>query len=177
MEPVVIKIPKDRIGVLIGKKGKIKNKIEKITQTKIKINSKTGDVEIISKGDDLMHLKAINIVKAIARGFSPENSLLLLDDKNYLEIIDISEFSGKSQKALMQKRARLIGTKGSVRKKLEELTDTKISIYGKTISIIGKADDVELVREAIEMLLEGAKHNTVYNFIKRKLASKEMEVF
>ncbi|RLG70981.1 MAG: RNA-processing protein [Candidatus Iainarchaeum archaeon] len=177
MEPTLIKIPKDRIGALIGKNGKTKNKIEKLTQTEIKIDSRTGDVEIIAKGDDLMHLKAINIVKAIGRGFSPENAMLLLEDENYLEIINIQEFTGKSKKALIQKRGRLIGRKGLARKKLEELTNTVISVYGKTISIIGKPEDISLAREAIEMLLEGAKHSTVYDFLKRKILARSTEVF
>ena len=66
-----LKIPKERVAVLIGKKGEIKKQIEQATNTKLKIDSKEGDVEI--SGEDALKLYATReIIRAIGRGFNPE---------------------------------------------------------------------------------------------------------
>ena len=39
-----LKIPKDRIAVLIGKNGEVKREIEELTESRIEIDSKEGDV-------------------------------------------------------------------------------------------------------------------------------------
>ena len=76
-----IKIAKERIAILIGKKGEIKRKIARLTNTKIKVDSKEGDV-IITGEDGLGVYAAKQIVQAIARGFNPDKALSLLDDEN-----------------------------------------------------------------------------------------------
>jgi len=45
----LIRIPEDRIGVLIGKSGKIKSKIEKTYSVKLDIDSKNGEVQVSSE--------------------------------------------------------------------------------------------------------------------------------
>ena len=52
--------------------------------------------------------------------------------------------------------------------KLEEITNTNISIFGKTISILGKYDDVDLCSNAVNKLIDGQKHGIVYSFIQKK---------
>ncbi|NLU03443.1 MAG: RNA-processing protein, partial [Methanothermobacter sp.] len=42
-----IKIPRERVGVLIGKNGAVKAKIERLTQTELEIDSETGAVTLI----------------------------------------------------------------------------------------------------------------------------------
>jgi len=160
-----IKIPKERIAVLIGKKGATKSNIEKLAKVKIEIDSKTGEVIIEPKGkDQLNYLSAINIVKAIARGFSPKNALLLLDSETYLEIIELKEF-GKTKKTLITKKGRVIGREGKIREQIQEATDTKISVLGKTIAIIGRLEGISAAKKAVEMLLQGARHATIFKFL------------
>ena len=48
-----IKIPKERIAVLIGKKGEVKKTLEGETGTKILVDSKEGDV--IVQGEDALY--------------------------------------------------------------------------------------------------------------------------
>ncbi|MBN1941553.1 MAG: RNA-processing protein, partial [Candidatus Diapherotrites archaeon] len=110
-------------------------------------------------------LSAMNMVKAIGRGFSPENAMLLLDNETFLSIIDLQEF-GKTKKKLFTRKGRVIGEKGRIRERIEEATDTKISVYGKTISIIGRVQGIEAAKTAVEMLLEGARHDTVFKFLR-----------
>ncbi len=165
-----ILVPKDRVGVLIGKKGSVRNEIEKITGVKLKINGDTGevDIEYTSKNGPGM-LKAKNIITAIARGFSPEKSMKLRDDDNYLEIINMQDLLGKSKNAISRQKARVIGTHGRARKMLENLTHTDISVYGKTIGIIGQLENVEIAKDAIQMLVNGSRHGDVYKYIQRRM--------
>lgn len=163
-----VRIPEERIGVLIGPQGNTKREIERKTGTRIEIDSESGEVEISSKkGDALKFYKAVNIVKAIARGFSPEHAISLLKEDFILEIIKITEYAGKSEKAIAAKRARVIGKQGSAREEIENNTGCFISIYGKTISIIGRADKIRNAEKAVGMLMEGAKHSTAFGFLKK----------
>ncbi len=179
MEEEFIRIPKDRIAVLIGPQGKTKKAIEKQTMTSIKINSSTGDVEIINKAKtDTGILKAKDIITGIARGFSPEHALLLLNDQFFLEVINLTELVGtKNSKILNQKKGRVIGRNGKSRNQIEELTNTNVSVYGKTVSIIGEFNGLQTAKEAILMLLEGANHSNVFDFLeKHKHAKQKLEI-
>jgi len=51
---------------------------------------------------------------------------------------------------------------------MEDLTDTKIVIYRSTVGIIGPYQQVDLVRSAIEMIIDGSRHGSVYGFLERK---------
>jgi len=160
-----LKIPKERISVLIGVKGSIKRKIQRMTKTRLIVNSEEGDIFI--EGDSLDVFNCLNVVKAIARGFNPDIALKLLDEDTSIEIISLDEFS-RSKKDIIRLKSRLIGTQGRARSHLEELTSTNISVYGKTISIIGRTDDVFIARQGIINLINGSKHGNVYLFIEKQ---------
>lgn len=161
-----LKIPKLRIAILIGEKGKTKRKIEKAAKTKLRINSKEGEVEI--SGEPLQVYQTEPIIKAISRGFNPNIALSLLDEENCLELIELKEFSGKSKKKFSRMKSRLIGTKGKCRKTIELIADVHISIYGKTVGIIGKIENVQIVRMAIQDILRGAPHGPVYKTLEER---------
>ncbi|MEM1988921.1 MAG: KH domain-containing protein [Candidatus Woesearchaeota archaeon] len=160
-----IKIPQERIAVLIGVKGETKKSIEKEFKVKIKIDSETGDVEISGK-DGFKVFVAKNVVHAIGRGFNPSIAMKLKNEDYFFDIIDISDY-GNTKNAKFRLKSRVIGTEGKARRNLERLTNTDIEIYGKTIGIIGLSEDVVLAKKAIEMLLEGAKHATVYRYLEK----------
>jgi len=169
-----IKIPKERIAILIGKKGKTKKEIEDKTQTKITVSSKEGDVSI--KGEDSLNIyKAAHIIKSIGRGFNPDIATNLLNKDFCLEIINIKDFSGKSKKDLLRLKSRIIGTKGKARRIIEHSTDCEISIYGKTVCIIGEVEKAILAREAIEKLLAGSPHSNVYKWLDKTKHQKTHE--
>jgi len=160
-----LKIPKERVPVLIGTKGVTKRKIQKLTKTTLKINSENGDVFI--EGDSIDQFNCLKIVKAVGRGFNPEVALKLLDENNTIEIIPVEEFS-RNKKDLVRLRSRLIGTEGRARKNIEQLTNTNMVIYGKTVGIIGKVENVMLARQGIINLLQGSKHGNVYSYIEKQ---------
>ncbi len=167
-----LKVPKERIAVLIGTKGDIKRQIEEETNSKIHIDSKEGDVRITGE-DSLGLFSAREIIKAVGRGFSPDTAMHILKSDYSFELLNISDYVGKSKKTAVRLKARVIGTEGKTRKQIEHLTETNISVYGKTIGIIGEAEHVMLARRAIETLLAGATHASVYKWLEKK--KKDLE--
>ena len=161
-----LKIPNDRVAVLIGKKGEIKKQIEEETKTKIRVDSKEGD--IIVEGEDAIKLYTTReIIKAIGRGFNPDIASLLLKSDYCFELIDLSEFA-KTKNSLLRIKGRIIGKEGKCRRLIEELTETNISVYGKTTAIIGLAENVAIARKAIENLIKGSSHANVYRFLEKQ---------
>ena len=171
-----LKLPKERIAVLIGKKGEVKKRIEEETKTKIKIDSKEGDIFI--KGSDALSLfNAREVVTAIGRGFNPEIAELLLRGDYGLEVSDITDFTGKNKSNMIRLKGRVIGREGKSRKIIEELTECYISVYGKTIAIIGKSEDLVNAKRAVESLLHGSPHSNVYRWLeKRRREAKRREM-
>lgn len=172
-----LKIPKERVGVLIGKDGEVKKRIEHKADVSLDINSETGDVAI-SGEDSISVFDTRIVVQAIGRGFSPEIAIQLFNEECIMEVIEIKEYTGKSKKKMDRLRGRVIGEQGKSRKAIEHLTETAVSIYGKTICIVGGAERVSLARRAIEMLLGGSPHGPVYKMLERKqreLHRRELE--
>ena len=167
-----LKIPKDRVAVLIGKKGGLKRQLEQVTKTKIKIDSDEGDVSISGK-DALLLYTCREIVRAIGRGFNPEIAMQLLKQDYGIEFISLNDYAA-TPKMLERLRGRVIGEGGKSRRTIEDLTFTNISVYGKTIGIIGRLEGIPNARRAVEALLSGRKHGTVYKFLERK--RKEMRI-
>ncbi len=162
-----LRIPKDRIAVLIGKEGTIKKEIESETKTKITIDSHEGDVFI--SGEDALGLYSCReVIRAIGRGFNPDIARLLLKADYCFEFIDIKDYAGKSKDTLLRIKGRVIGADGKTRRLIEELTESYVCVYGKTIGIIGLSESASIAREAIEKLLRGSPHSTVYTFLERK---------
>ncbi|MFC6756809.1 MULTISPECIES: KH domain-containing protein [Haloarcula] len=163
-----VKIPQDRIGVLIGEGGETMREIEERAEVRLDIDSEDGSVKIDTVGDPVTGLKGPDIVKAIGRGFKPEDALALLDDDMMMfEMIDI-EAAARNKNDLRRQKGRLIGEGGRTRELMQELTGAAVVIYGSTLSIIGGPEQVDAVREAAEMLLDGAPHGSVYSFLERK---------
>jgi ribosomal RNA assembly protein len=166
-----LKIPKERVGVLIGKDGVTKEHIENITSTKLDIDSETGTITIIpteKMEDPLAVWKVRYIVKAIGRGFSPETSLKLLDDEVILEIVNLPDFVGKSKKAILRQKGRIIGKEGRTKEIIKEMTGVDVSVYGKTVALIGDMERIQIAKEAVQMILDGVRHKSVYSFLERK---------
>lgn len=179
-----LKIPKERVGVLIGPEGKTKKHVEEKLKVELQIDSEAGDVIITmaENADDPSTLfKAKDLVTAIGRGFSPEHAFRLVrDEEAVLDVIDLRSAFGKSEADIKRVQGRIIGMNGKTRQIIEELTDTNVSVYGHTVSIIGSVEQVQIARDAIEMLVKGSMHGTVYRFLHRKrreLKKKKLELW
>ena len=178
----LLRIPNERIGVLIGKSGKVKSKIEQQCFVTLDIDGDTGEVLIKSAGDieKIRPFKAIEIVTAIGRGFSPENAMTLLEDENTLHVIELREFAGKSNSNIERIKGRIIGEGGKARRNMENLSHTLISVYGKTVSIIGTPARLRLAVDAISSISNGSMHGAVYGKLEaanRKEKQEKMKLW
>jgi len=152
-----IKIPEQRKGVLIGKDGSVKEELERLTGTSIEVNE-----DIVIGGESLNVMKAKEIVRAIGRGFPPEKAFKLMDEEYQLVVISLGSETDKRMRRLL---SRVIGRNGLCKRRIEMRTKTDISVYGKTISIIGNWKDLGKAERAVEMVLEGKTHSYVYKFL------------
>lgn len=163
-----IKIPQDRVGAIIGPKGETKKMLQNISGIKLEVDTEEGDVIIhddVETADPLMALKIIDVVKAIGRGFAPDRATRLFDDDEYLEVIDLKEFVGGRNNQLSRIRGRIIGKEGRTRQIIEDLTGVYVTIYGNTVALIGNSVSMPVAKHAIELLLNGSEHATVYHYL------------
>jgi len=178
-----LKIPRDRVGVLIGPKGKAKRRIESYFGVTIEVESESGSVEItLNPGNrDFTAIFTVrNVVKAIGRGFSPRRAEILAKEDYDLHIIDLHEFVGNSKSAIARVKGRIIGKNGRSREFIEELTETHISVYGGTVAYIGNPEGLEAAREALMKLIKGSFHKTVWNYLyawRRKMKKDRGELW
>jgi ribosomal RNA assembly protein len=167
----LVRIPKERVGALIGTDGETKDLIEKRAGLWMKIDTE-GEVDIGENPEDpLAALKTMDLVKAIGRGFSPHRAMRLLDEDEYLEIIDLGDYIGKKPDQLSRMRARIIGSNGKTRRIIEDLTGANMSVYGSTVSIIANSVQMPIAKTAVGMLLRGSEHATVYRYLERSRAT------
>jgi len=168
----LLKIPKERIGVLIGPEGETKTGIEKALSIELQVDSEAGDVTLtLAKNaqDPSLLFRGKDVINAIGRGFSPEHAFRLIRNEDaILDIIDLRTTFGKSESDIKRVKGRIIGMNGKTRQIIEELTDTNVAVYGHTVSIIGELEQAQVAREAIQMLVRGSLHGTVYRFLHRK---------
>ncbi|HKM09697.1 MAG TPA: KH domain-containing protein [Candidatus Methanomethylophilaceae archaeon] len=160
----VVRITVDRIGVLIGKSGETKKMLQKVSGLPMRI-SKDGTVTIDDEktDDPLMALKLVEVVRAIGRGFNPEDALRLLDDDEYLEIIDLKE--SVADKQMSRVRGRLIGRGGKTKEIIEDLTLCDMIVYGNTVGLIGNSISLPVAKHAVEMIVNGSEHSSVYSYL------------
>ena len=158
------RIPKNRIAVLIGKRGSTRKMIEKACGASLHIESNSGDVSVNwpDEGvDPVIKMKLPDVIFAIGRGLAPKRAIQLLEDDVFLRMYDIREWVGKQPNQTRRMRSRLIGTNGRIRSLIEELTGTEMAIHGSTVLVIGDQESLALATPAIEGILLGSEHGTV----------------
>jgi len=163
----IIRVSENRIPVVIGPNGSTKREIQRRTKTKLNIDSSLCEVTISADQSYFEVHVAKNIVAAIGRGFSPENAFKLLKDDFVIEIISIDDFVKHTKQRHLQIKGRVIGREGRIKQIIEKRFNCVLSIYGKTVSIIGDEANIKDAKNVVEKILAGAKHSTVIKSIKR----------
>ncbi len=169
MPTLYARIPEDRVGVLIGPGGRTKKAIATATATQIDVEADEGEVRVVGPDSDPMGvLKARDIVLAIGRGFSPERAMRLLREDTFFGLLDIKLATGHREKAALRRiRSRVIGTHGRARTRIEQLSGCSVSVYGSTVALIGKEEQLDHATRAVELLVKGSEHSTVFHFLSR----------
>jgi ribosomal RNA assembly protein len=172
----VVRIPVERVGAVIGREGGTKRFLEEQMGVRLSVDSKEGLVTI--KADSALQadpFAATRVIEAIGRGFSPQRARRLMDEGTALEVIDLRDFAGRSANSLERIRGRVIGLKGKSRRVIEELTGCHVSVYGRTVAIIGEASEVQLASAAVKSLATGSQHKTVYNTLQKARSKSKLE--
>jgi len=171
-----VRIPVERVGAVIGKEGATKRFLEEEMGVRLEVDSREGVVTVKSESAlKTDPFSATRVIEAIGRGFSPQRARRLLDDGTSLEVIDLRQYAGRSVNSLERIRGRVIGLKGKSRRVIEELTSCHLSVYGRTVAIIGEATEVQLASEAVRSLATGSQHKTVYNSLQKARTKRKME--
>ncbi|MEK6985968.1 MAG: KH domain-containing protein [Candidatus Thermoplasmatota archaeon] len=166
-----IRIPQDRIGALIGPGGETKRLLSTRAGITIEVDSTGNEVALhneVEGVDPIMLLKLQDVVRAIGRGFSPEHAMKLFSDDYYLEMLDFHDYVGKDKSHVRRVTARLIGSEGKTRRIIEEQTTCDLAIYGHTVGIIGDLENIGPAKQAVDMILSGAEHASVYRFLENQ---------
>lgn len=174
------RVPQDRIAVLIGSKGVARKSLQKAAGCKsLFINSETGDVDVRwgepGTYDPVRALKLPEVIKAIGRGMAPSKAIKLLEDDWFFRLIDLKEFVGKRSNQQRRVRARIIGSQGKIRKRIENLTGSEITIYGSTVVVVGEEDGLESAVDAIERLASGSEHGPVIKGLEKSRKRQKMQ--
>jgi ribosomal RNA assembly protein len=152
-----VRIPKERVGVLVGPDGKVKQNIEEKLMVELEIESEAGGVTIVLSertNDPSLVFRAKDVVTAIGRGFSPEHAFRLLrNEEDIFDFIDFRVVFGRSESDIKRIKGRIIGANGKTRKLIEELTDASVVVYGHTVGFIGTFEQVDVARNAVQMLI------------------------
>ena len=172
----MVRVPVERVGAVIGKEGATKKALESELGVQLTVDSREGMVTVKSQDAEKADpFTALRVIEAIGRGFSPQRALKLTDEGTALEIIDLRTFAGRSTNSLERIRGRVIGVNGKSRRVIEELTSCHLSVYGRTVAIIGDAPEVQLAADAVKMLATGSQHRTVYNTLQKARTKRKME--
>jgi ribosomal RNA assembly protein len=166
-----VRIPKERVGILIGPDGKTKQYIEDKLGVKLEIDTE-GSITITlteKAPDPSVLLKAKDVVTAIGRGFTPQTTFRLIrNEDDIYDMIDLRLIFGRSESDIKRIKGRIIGTEGKTRKLIEELTEADVVVYGHTVGIIGSFEEADAARNAVQMIIDGCEHHTVYNYLQKK---------
>jgi ribosomal RNA assembly protein len=100
----------------------------------------------------------------------------LLKADTYLGIIEIKRVARRHDKeSLWRIRSRLIGVQGRARHRLEVLSGASVSILGATVAVIGLEKELESATKAVELLLRGSEHSTVFHLLVRRRRDQAVE--
>ena len=166
-----VKIPKERVGILIGPEGKVKKYIEDKLEVKLEIDTEGSVTLVLSEKakDPSLLLKAKDVVTAIGRGFPPETAFRLIrNEDDIFDMIDLRVIFGRSESDIKRIKGRIIGAEGKTRKLIEELTEADVVVYGHTVGIIGSFEESDAARNAVQMIVDGCEHHTMYNYLQKK---------
>ena len=94
----------------------------------------------------------------------------------YLEVLKLTDAVGKNKKALSRQKGRIIGRNGITKEIITDMADVDMAVYGKTVSLIGRMENIMVAKEAINMILSGSRHKTIYSYLEnQKRERKEKE--
>ena len=167
-----VRVPPERLGAVIGEGGRNKLEVMRRTGTVITVDSENSMVIIEPESPATPPynvMKAAEVVKAVALGFPLEKALRLLEEDQVLVVIDLKQRVGDAPNHLRRVKARIIGEGGRARRTIEQMAGVDMVIGDYHVAIIGEYERAMAAKEAVEMLIDGRMHSTVYRHLDRML--------
>jgi ribosomal RNA assembly protein len=168
-------VPPESFEKVKGELGQVMGELRRRLGVRLTLDESNSRVliEAEGEGDAANVLRARDIVRAIAIGFSPQDALQLLDEDYVLVVVDVTQAVGDKENHLRRVLGRVIGENGRARRTLEEITGTKIVVNDRgLVGIIGDYERSQIARHGVELLVQGRMHATVY----RRLESMMREL-
>lgn len=150
----------------------IKEELERSLGCGIEINE--GNTVVI-KGEPYDEYDARNVIQAFGRGFGIEKAMKLKSEEYFSKYIDLKDLF-KSEAQIRRVKARLIGTSGKTKEYVEEVSGAAISIYGNTVGLIGRIEEIEVAKAALQILIDGGMHRKAYRVMERLRRKMREEV-
>jgi len=158
--------------LIVENPGRINKAIPKI-EKKIKIKIIVSGDKANLKGSELNEFLAVKIIRAVDFGFDVEDAFLLLNEDFNLKFIDIKEHTRR--KKLEEVRGRVIGREGRAKGTIEELISGKIVVHGNRVGIIVDSEHLDAAVQAIQNLIQGAKHANIFAYLERR--NRDLKMF
>ncbi|MGB9759098.1 MAG: KH domain-containing protein [Thermoproteota archaeon] len=163
------KIPVETARKLLEEKTLLEE-VEQRLGVKVEIDPESGGVKVTyepQKAENFILMK--KVFDALNAGFYEEVHELLTNENYDIEIVDLTDYIGKSKNDLVRVKGRIIGEKGKAKANIENYTKCKLSVYENKVGILGPSEFTTLAKEAVEKLIKGYQHSTVYKFLDSKL--------
>ena len=157
----IVRIPSERVKILIGENGKTKELIEEKCKIKLEVDH---EGEVVINGESAEIFFAKDVVKAIGRGFEPRDALRIANDNYQFELIDLKD-ELKNEKQITRVKGRVIGEKGKMKMEIQAATESIISVYGYTVGVISRIDTMEYALEAIRRIINGSELTKIYDYL------------
>lgn len=159
----IVSIPREKLPFL-------KKNIEKLQEVgSVKIFIEEKDLNARIEGESDKEYFTEKVLNALFMGFPVEKALKLYNEKYFFEVIDLSIVLNGNEKLIERYKGRLIGKGGKSKKIIQELSGCFISFDSDCVGLIGEYDSIQKAKEAIKMLLEGARHASVYAFLEKSV--------
>ncbi|MGC8850674.1 MAG: KH domain-containing protein [Candidatus Micrarchaeia archaeon] len=165
---------------VIAVERKVLNALQKNDRKAWKEIERKGGVRLSLAGEESISVEATDlqqqgaewmaekVLEALSLGFPCSRAIKLFNDDYYLEVLDLDLIMRRNAKQITRYKARVIGSGGKAKSKIEELTGAFLSVADDKIGLIGKYDELSQAKEAVTRLLEGSTHSSVYSFLERK---------
>jgi len=164
-----------KLARLTKDKAAVLKELEEKAGVEIFVRRERGESVVEVSGEPAGEWSAEQVLQAISLGFAPKTAFKLLAENNFLEVIDLAMIL-PNEKAIARHKARIIGTDGKSKKKMEEFSGASIAVNeGSQIGILGEFEDVKSGKEAVTRLLEGSPHGSVFVWLKNDKRRKEAE--
>jgi ribosomal RNA assembly protein len=142
-------------------------RLEKEFSVKIELKKgkKEGDFAIQGRNAVHEHI-ASEILEAIASGFDFYTAMLLKDENYVFKKVLLKNYASSSRLAVV--KGRIVGTQGKSKRVIEKLTECDLCLCDNLVSLIGRAEHVEIASKAIQSLIRGSKHANVFQFLEKE---------